>query len=285
MWSLVCVSFLLPAACIFQLLGVLDLSNFLCSRAYVLSTQAPITGGLAKWPDNSPGRSICLSTLSVHLSVSLFICPSVSLSVCPSLCSVVHSSVCSFVHPYLSVSLSVWPSVHLFVHLSIDCVSYICVHHLLFVHLLSVHQSFCPSICFVCLSITAFFHASVCLSVLLSISPSILSVHQSQCHSICLSIHLCPSVSLSTCLPISLCWSVFQPFLYCLGLNLVAVKTLNICLPSEYLCDLGVFWPITHLADLKRLTGEPEGGSPCWQWPVCFQAYADWPCWQWPVCL
>jgi len=283
MWSLVCVSFLLHAACIFQLLGVLDLSNFLCSRTYVLSTQAPITGGLAKWPDNSPGRSISLSTLSVHLSVSLFICPFVCLSIslfsCPFICLFIcpSISVCQFV--CLTLCPFVCPSVHWLCLISVSitfCLSSCCLSISPFVH---------PSVLSVCPSVPLSMHLSVCLSVLLSISPSILSVHQSQCQSICLSIHLCPSVSLSTCLPISLCWSVFQPFLYCLGLNLVAVKTLNICLPSEYLCDLGVFWPITHLADLKRLTGEPEGSSPRWQWPVCFQTYADWSCWQRPVCF
>ncbi|KAK7481336.1 hypothetical protein BaRGS_00027416 [Batillaria attramentaria] len=47
-----CYSFWVGAT--LQLLGVLDLTNFLFSRSFVLSTQSPITGGLAKWPDSSP---------------------------------------------------------------------------------------------------------------------------------------------------------------------------------------------------------------------------------------
>ncbi|KAL8610793.1 hypothetical protein ACOMHN_016776 [Nucella lapillus] len=47
-----CYSFWIGAT--LQLLGVLDLTNFLSSRSFVLSTQSIITGGLAKWPDTSP---------------------------------------------------------------------------------------------------------------------------------------------------------------------------------------------------------------------------------------
>ncbi|KAK7116030.1 geranylgeranyl transferase type-1 subunit beta-like [Littorina saxatilis] len=47
-----CYSFWIGAT--LQLLGVLDLTNFLCSRTFILSTQSAITGGLAKWPDISP---------------------------------------------------------------------------------------------------------------------------------------------------------------------------------------------------------------------------------------
>ncbi|XP_076443833.1 geranylgeranyl transferase type-1 subunit beta-like [Babylonia areolata] len=47
-----CYSFWIGAT--LQLLGVLDLTNFLSSRSFVLSTQSLITGGLAKWPDTTP---------------------------------------------------------------------------------------------------------------------------------------------------------------------------------------------------------------------------------------
>lgn len=47
-----CYSFWVGAT--LQLLGVLDLTNFLFSRSFVLSTQSIITGGLAKWPESSP---------------------------------------------------------------------------------------------------------------------------------------------------------------------------------------------------------------------------------------
>ena len=109
-----------------------------------------------------------------------------------------------------------------------------------------VHQPLCPPV-------------SISLAVHLCPSASLSTcVHQPRCPpvSISLSVHLCPSASLSTCVhqplcppvSISLCCSIFQPFLYCLGLNIVAVETLNICLPSESLCDLHVFRPIAHLS-------------------------------------
>lgn len=41
---------------IFQMLGVLDLSNVTFNRSFVLSTQSQITGGFSKYPDHIPGN-------------------------------------------------------------------------------------------------------------------------------------------------------------------------------------------------------------------------------------
>ncbi|PVD19709.1 hypothetical protein C0Q70_20200 [Pomacea canaliculata] len=47
-----CYSFWVGAT--LQLLGILDLTDFLFNRTFILSTQSSITGGLAKWIDNPP---------------------------------------------------------------------------------------------------------------------------------------------------------------------------------------------------------------------------------------
>ena len=161
-------------------------------RQKLLAVTKKTTSRLSCWKMNPPGGyklliptktnlsiylPICLSGLSIYISVYLSICLSVCLSIYLWLC--------------LSVCLSICLSVCLSVYLSI-CLS---------VYLLSVFLSFCSTVYLsICLSV----YLSICLSVYLSISLSIyrsidLSIYRSIDLSIYLPIYLwlCLSVYLS----------------------------------------------------------------------------------------